>query len=148
MSTSPEPQTQPPQTPPPPQPPSAPADAPRLASFGARLLAHLIDLLFLLMVFFLLGTVWGALWGGLTDEGFEINGLSAVVPMGLTLLAFLAYLVLFESALAATPGKFIVGLRVREVSGRRCTFGQAARRNLLRLADLPTLYLVALFTKS
>jgi uncharacterized RDD family membrane protein YckC len=47
----------------------------------------------------------------------------------------LAYVVLFESRAGATPGKFIVGIRVRTEAGSRIGFGQSLGRNLARVVD-------------
>ena len=46
-----------------------------------------------------------------------------------------AYLVLSEWLLGATPGKLLVGIRVRRVEGGRIGFGQSVVRNLARLVD-------------
>jgi uncharacterized RDD family membrane protein YckC len=134
-------------TQPPLQPVPPPADGPPLASFGDRVLAHLIDLLFLIMVFVLLANICSARWGGLTQAGFEFGGLPAVLVMTLSILAFLAYLILFEGLTGATPGKLLAGLRVCAADGQRCGFGKALARNLLRVADLLTLYLVGAVSK-
>jgi uncharacterized RDD family membrane protein YckC len=47
----------------------------------------------------------------------------------------LAYFVLFEWLASATPGKFVVGIRVRRVGGGRIGFGQSVGRNLARVID-------------
>lgn len=45
------------------------------------------------------------------------------------------YYVLFEWLLCATPGKFVLGIRVRAETGRRIGFTQSLVRNLARLVD-------------
>jgi len=133
-----------------PQPSAMPA-TPELGSLGARALAHLIDLVFLVLAFVLVGNVYGSLFGGLTESGFNLNGVPALVIIGLTLIVFLLYLVGFEGVVGATPGKFILGVRVRGVAGKPCSFGQALVRNILRIVDGLAVYLlgliVALVTK-
>lgn len=119
---------------------------PPLSSLGARFVGHLIDFVFLLLAFWLTGNVYGALFGGLTESGFSLSGLPALVIIGVTCLVFLLYLILFEGLLGATPGKFIVGLRVKTTEGAPCTFSQGAVRNILRVVDAIGVYLVGLIT--
>jgi uncharacterized RDD family membrane protein YckC len=45
------------------------------------------------------------------------------------------YYVLFEWLLGATPGKFLLGIRVRATNGGRIAFTQSLVRNLVRLID-------------
>jgi uncharacterized RDD family membrane protein YckC len=45
------------------------------------------------------------------------------------------YYVLFEWLLSATPGKFVLGIRVRAASGGRIGFTQSLVRNVARLVD-------------
>ena len=124
--------------------PSAAPTAPPLGSLGARFAAHLIDLVFLGLAFWLTGNVYGALFGGLTPSGFNLTGLPALVIVGVACLVFLLYLIAFEGLVGATPGKFLLGLRVRTVEGAPCKFFQAAVRNILRIVDAIAVYLVAL----
>lgn len=124
-------------------PPAAPA-APPLGSLGARVVAHLIDLVFLFLAFWLTGNVYGALFGGLTPSGFNLTGLPALVIIAVSSLVFLVYLIVFEALAGATPGKLLLGLRVRSVAGAPCQFSQAAVRNILRVVDAIGVYLVAL----
>jgi uncharacterized RDD family membrane protein YckC len=141
-----EPQAAPPPVAPagPPVPPSAAPTAPPLGSLGARFVAHLIDLVFLLLAFWLTGNVYGALFGGLTASGFNLGGLPALIIIGVTCLVFLVYLIVFEALAGATPGKLLLGLRVRTVEGAPCGFSHAAVRNILRVVDAIAVYLVAL----
>jgi uncharacterized RDD family membrane protein YckC len=123
---------------------SVPPVTPLLGSLGARVVAHLIDLVFLVLAFWLTGNVYGALLGGLTPSGFNLTGLPALVIIGVACLVFLVYLTAFEGLVGATPGKFLLGLRVRTLEGAPCKFSQAAVRNILRLVDAIAVYLVAL----
>jgi uncharacterized RDD family membrane protein YckC len=45
------------------------------------------------------------------------------------------YYVLFEWLLSATPGKFVLGLRVRRTTGGRIGFTQSLVRNVARVVD-------------
>jgi uncharacterized RDD family membrane protein YckC len=58
-------------------------------------------------------------------------------PKVLTLWAILAivYYVVFEAWLAATPGKLVLGLRVRRADGTRIDLKSALIRNLFRVID-------------
>ncbi len=47
----------------------------------------------------------------------------------------IAYYVVFEAALAATPGKFVLGLRVRDHTGQRISWKASLIRNVLRIVD-------------
>jgi uncharacterized RDD family membrane protein YckC len=125
-------------------PPSVTRVTPPLGSLGARLVAHLIDLVFLLLAFWLTGNVYGALFGGLTASGFNLTGLPALVIISVACLMFLLYLIVFEALAGATPGKLLLGLRVRTVEGTPCGFSHALIRNVLRVVDAIAVYLVAL----
>jgi uncharacterized RDD family membrane protein YckC len=58
-------------------------------------------------------------------------------PSVLALWAALAilYYVVFESWLSATPGKLVLGLRVRNADGSRIAVRAASIRNVLRVVD-------------
>lgn len=124
--------------------PPAPMPGPTLGSLGARFVAHLIDLFVLGLAYWLAGTSYGAFFGGLTESGFDLSGLPAVVVIAASSLVFLVYLIVFEGVVGATPGKFILGLRVKTVEGGRCDFGRALIRNVLRIVDAIAVYLVGL----
>jgi uncharacterized RDD family membrane protein YckC len=67
----------------------------------------------------------------------------ALVAPALAITWPLAYFVCFEAAAGATPGKRLLGLRVRAADGGPIGWQQALVRNLLRLVDgLPLFYLV------
>ena len=117
-----------------------------MGSLGARVVAHLIDLVFLVLAFWTTGTAYGAWFGGLTESGFNLNGPPALIIITFTLILFLIYLIVFEGLVGATPGKLILGLRVRTAGGQACSMAQAAVRNLLRIADGVLFYLVGLIS--
>jgi uncharacterized RDD family membrane protein YckC len=55
--------------------------------------------------------------------------------LALWLVLALAYYVVFEMTIGATPGKLVLGLRVRDAAGGKCTARAALIRNLFRLVD-------------
>ena len=125
---------------------AAPTVGAEVGSVAARIVAHLIDLVFLFMAFWLMGTIVGSMMGGLTESGFNLNGAPALLIMLLTAVAFFLYLALFEGVFGTTVGKLLLGLRVRNIQGGRCGFGQAVVRNLVRIVDAFPLYLTGLIT--
>ena len=100
----------------------------RYVGLGRRFVAWLIDWLILSVVVALLGEYRTG--GGVFEVSWQ--GWRFVVAF---VLVPLVYLVLFEWLLAATPGKFTVGIRVRRLDGTRIGFGQSLGRNLARLID-------------
>jgi uncharacterized RDD family membrane protein YckC len=105
-----------------------------VAGLGARFLAWLIDLQLIFATFFialLVGQVWD-----LAREGFGV----AFVLVA-TFLVQWGYFLLWEWLwYGQTPGKRLLGIRVIDWQGSSISFGQAATRNVLRVADgLPLL---------
>lgn len=111
-----------------------------IAGVGSRALAAVIDAgivlgtLLALAVVLLLSVRYLAWIGSLGD---------AVVAIALFLAVF-GYYTLFEGLSGGrTPGKRIIGLRVVRDTGHAIGFGEAAVRNIVRLADaLPPPYLI------
>ena len=111
-----------------------------LAGIGSRALAALIDaaivvgVLLTLFVLLLIGTRYVGLIGSLGD---------AVLGLALFAAVF-GYYTLFEGLGGGrTPGKRIVGLRVVRDTGHAIGFGEAAVRNIVRVADaLPPPYVI------
>lgn len=111
-----------------------------LAGIGSRALAGLIDAaivagtLIVLFVLLLVATRYFGVVGGLGD---------AVLGLGLFLAVF-GYYTLFEGLGGGrTPGKRVVGLRVVRDTGHPIGFGEAAVRNIVRVADaLPPPYVI------
>lgn len=69
---------------------------------------------------------------GGTTRSYRLSGPNYfALWFGLTI----AYYVIFEATLGATPGKLLLGLRVRRVTGERCTLTAALVRNVLRVVD-------------
>lgn len=61
----------------------------------------------------------------ISEQGQVMRGAAFVV-------AYFAYFFVSEGALSTTIGKWTFGLRVRQLSGERCTWIQALLRTLLR----------------
>lgn len=104
------------------------AGAMRYVGLGRRGVAWLIDWLIMSIPIASLGEYRTG--GGAYEVSWQ--GWRFVVAF---VLAPLVYLVLFEWLLAATPGKFTVGIRVRRMDGKRIGFGQSLGRNLARVID-------------
>src|SRR5262245_62101317 len=106
----------------------------KVAGLGSRFLAWLIDfclIVFLILVVAMLGQVYE-----LAREGVGF----AVAMVGTFLIQW-GYFLLFEWLWhGQTPGKRLIGIRVIDQEGTSISFGQAAVRNVLRVADgLPLL---------
>ncbi len=128
------------------------AAGPRLASLGRRVIAVILDMFVLVIAFGVVG-MWAAVrWGGVTSSGFNLTGVPALIVIGIELLFAFLYYWLLEGLAGATLGKGIVGVRVRGVSGVRCSLGASLVRNLLRIIDAFFVYLVgflvAVFSKN
>jgi len=104
----------------------------RLA-LARRLAAACVDAL---IVFFGFGFAVAALLGAssASPDGveFHLEGTSVLVLFG----SWFAYFVAFEATLGATPGKFLFGVRVRTVDGKRIGLLAALIRNALRVVDV------------
>jgi uncharacterized RDD family membrane protein YckC len=59
------------------------------------------------------------------------EGLDFVIPLLITI----AYFIVLEGAFGATPGKVVLGIRVRQPDGARIGFGASAIRNVARVVD-------------
>jgi uncharacterized RDD family membrane protein YckC len=56
--------------------------------------------------------------------------------IAVAIIPFLAYFLLTEWLWGLTVGKLLFGLRVRQISGERCTARQIAIRTVLRLVEV------------
>jgi len=61
-----------------------------------------------------------------------VQWLPAIAGIG----SYLGYYFLTEWLIGATPAKLLMGLCVRQLSGRRCTVGQIGIRTLLRIVEV------------
>jgi uncharacterized RDD family membrane protein YckC len=148
-----------PAAPSPPAPPLAPVAHPvnliggfAVAGLGERLIAAILDMIFVGVIFALAGMATASRLGGVTDSGFALNGMPAVVSIGLTCVAGFLYYWLTEGLFGATLGKAIAGIQVRRTTGEKCGFQASLLRTLLRLIDGIAVYLVgflvAIFSKT
>jgi uncharacterized RDD family membrane protein YckC len=119
-------------------PPLAVPAATRYPGVGPRAIAVLIDSI---VGFLVIGLPLLALFGTTSTttgaDGTTTTTHSTSDPKVLTLWAALAiaYYVVFETWFAATPGKLVLGLRVRSEDGTRIDLQAALTRNLLRVID-------------
>ena len=115
------------------------------SGLGRRFVAHIFDGLMVLVAYIVIGSLIAMQTGDMTEDGFAMEGTPALVAMLLTFVVSLAYFSLLESSSGGrTLGKLIAGIRVADISGGRCSFGQALTRNLLRLVDGFAFYLVGI----
>ncbi len=115
------------------------------AGLGRRFVAHVFDGLMVLVAYIVIGSVVATQTGGMTEDGFAMEGGPALIAILLTFLVSLAYFSILESSGGGrTLGKLVAGIRVADISGGRCSFGQALIRNILRLVDGFAFYLVGL----
>lgn len=97
-------------------------------SVGIRFLATLIDVIILWIA---VAIVQGIFGGG-----------SSASIIGMFLIAT-AYYIVMEGLFGATVGKFVVGIRVKMLDGKPCTWKAAVIRTVLRVVDGFLVYLVA-----
>lgn len=74
-------------------------------------------------------------FGGLTEGGFNVNGLPALIVIGASSLFFFFYFFIFETLFSRTLGKMIVGLKVVREGRENCDFVASLLRNMLRFVD-------------
>ena len=103
-----------------------------IAGIGSRALAALID------VAIIMGSIIAVLLLLRLLRGFGFGGgWSAAIRIGVTFLIMFGYFAFFEGLREGqTPGKRRMGLRVVRDTGHPVTFGAAATRNIVRLADM------------
>ena len=116
------------------------------ASLGDRLLAQVVDGLVALGIFVLLGLTLAGKFGGLTDQGFELTGMPALILIGVLLSIMLVYFILLEAFFGTTLGKLVAEIKVATPDGGRITKRASIIRNLMRLIDGIGLYLVGAFS--
>jgi uncharacterized RDD family membrane protein YckC len=106
----------------------------KVAGLGSRFLAWFIDLWIIFALFMAIGML-----GSVFEEARA--GVGFGVIMVLTFVVQWGYFLLFEWLWhGQTPGKRALGIRVMDLEGTSISFGQAAVRNVLRVADgLPLL---------
>lgn len=111
--------------------------ATRYPGLGPRAAATIVDGI---LGFVVIGVPLLAIFGKKTTvdtgQGSSTN-YSTSDPKVLLLWGVLAiaYYVVFERVWSATPGKFVLGLRVRSADGSRASTKQVVVRNVLRVVD-------------
>ena len=116
------------------------------ASLGDRLLAQAVDGLVTVEIFVLLGLTLAGKFGGLTDQGFELTGMPALILMGVLLSVMLIYFILLEAFFGATLGKVVAEIKVTTGDGGVIGIRAAIIRNLMRFIDGFGVYLVGAFS--
>ena len=102
---------------------------------GMRLVAAIIDV----VVFFVLAWLVAMLTGSTTEDGFALNGGTALLPV----VVWFIYVIGMEATVGATLGKMALGLRVVKTDGTSPIGWPASLiRNLLRIVDGLFVYLV------
>jgi uncharacterized RDD family membrane protein YckC len=113
-----------------------------LAGIGDRAIAVVLDLVVVCAAFAVTG-MWAAVrWGGVTSNGFQLNGMPALIAIAAVAAFGFLYVWLLEGVLGATLGKFMLNVRVRRTDGSSIGLQQSLVRNLLRVIDGFALYLV------
>jgi uncharacterized RDD family membrane protein YckC len=113
-----------------------------IAGIGDRVLAAILDIVASAAPFALIG-MWAAVrWGGVTPNGFQLEGTTALITLFLVAALGFLYFWLLEGVLGATLGKFMLNLRVRRLDGTRIGLAKSLVRNLSRIIDGIGVYLV------
>ncbi|MGW0631696.1 RDD family protein [Streptomyces sp. NPDC002758] len=104
-----------------------------VGTYGARFGARLLDMVFAYIVVIVLNLIiFGAAFAGSSTGSDAANGLalgSILASLLVSALAFIFYDVIFVTALGATPGKMILGMRiVNSRTGQKPSFGPALVR--------------------
>jgi len=107
-----------------------------------RALAYLIDNLILVPFFALIHYYFFGTWIRHVPD-FTLSFATHPVCLSFVVIYF-GYFIVCEATLGATPGKFLLGIRVRKESGERCGFKEAFIRNIARLIDGFALYAVGI----
>lgn len=79
---------------------------------------------------------------GQLNLAFNSQGVDVLSRIGLTVVLYFAYFMLFEMIMGATPGKLMTGLRVTDAYGRRVSWPAAFVHNLIRPIDAAGAYLL------
>lgn len=111
-----------------------------LASIGQRAIAALIDAVVAAGIWYPFFHFWGK-YNEQTSQ-YEVTGFPALSLFAATA----AYWIFTEWLFGGTIGKLLLGLRVVSVDGRKCSFTQSLKRNLLRIIDFIVFYLIAFIT--
>jgi uncharacterized RDD family membrane protein YckC len=114
-----------------------------IASLGDRLVAQLVDGLLAFGLVFLLASALIPRLNGIVGPALDVRLVGAGIALGFTIFILLLYFILAELLFGVTLGKTAAGVRVRSKAGGRVSASGAFIRNLARLIEAPTLYLVS-----
>lgn len=101
-----------------------------LASRTQRLVTFLIDWLMRSLILALAGFTWGVL---LPDRVDDLENMSRSADWLLGAFSLLLFYCLFEGFWQRSPAKWLLGLKVVNLQGRKPGWGQIFRRSLVRL---------------
>ena len=101
----------------------------QLATIGGRAVAALIDAVVNAAIWFPFFWIWGY-WDP-SENTYKVTGLPALAMF----LVTAGYWILPEWFFGATLGKSMCDLRVVSLKGKKCSFSQSVKRNLLRVLD-------------
>ncbi len=119
----------------------------RISRLGDRLIAVLLDTFLMGAAFAVIGMFVASKFklGGVTAKGFSMEGKSAIITIGLTIIFGFLYYWILEGLLGATLGKAMIGIKIIKRDGTKCDFKSSLIRNLLRIIDIIGVYLVGFF---
>lgn len=111
-------------------------DSNRMYQGGARrIVAIVIDSFLGFLTFLIVGFLIGSVTGETTATGFQLDGLSAFLAMGLIGLIGFAYYVVLEAYYGQTIGKWLTGIRVVTEDETQISLSDAVVRNFARIVD-------------
>jgi uncharacterized RDD family membrane protein YckC len=119
--------------------------APSFASLGDRLAAQLVDGLIAFGLLFLTGALFVPRVIGFVGPAVDARIVGAGIALVITGLCLLLYFIAFEKQLGLTLGKVAAGIRVRSGAGGRVSGRAAFVRNIVRVAEALTFYIVSAF---
>jgi uncharacterized RDD family membrane protein YckC len=102
---------------------------------GYRVVAALFDAIVGAIIWYPFFHFWG--YYNEAERQYQVTGLPALAMF----FATAAYWILTEWFFGATAGKLVCDLRVVSLTGKKCSFAQSAKRNLLRVVDFFPFYL-------
>jgi uncharacterized RDD family membrane protein YckC len=85
-------------------------------------------------------------FGGLTEEGFNLTGVPALILIGILIAVMLGYFIIAEGFFGMTLGKVVAEIQVAGRDGGRIGMRASVIRNLMRLIDGIGIYLVGAFS--
>lgn len=110
-----------------------------------RAIAFVIDMVVSGVIFMAIGFLAAPFFNGMTNGGFHLTGIPALIVMGSTSLLVLAYFVILEGMFGKTIGKALLGIKVVSEDGSPAGISSALVRNILRIIDvLPFLYILGI----